>query len=103
MDKANRNDPCPCGSGKKYKKCCGVKELERQKRRAEGLKGSKIVPRGSHGTSSVSQVLAQKVFKILTTPEQPSPKGEAEEALKGFHSLEELIGVEEGQKETSSV
>lgn len=19
---ANRNDPCPCGSGKKYKKCC---------------------------------------------------------------------------------
>ena len=22
--KANRNDPCPCGSGKKYKKCCGA-------------------------------------------------------------------------------
>ena len=21
--KARRNDPCPCGSGKKYKKCCG--------------------------------------------------------------------------------
>ena len=21
----NRNDPCPCGSGKKYKKCCGAK------------------------------------------------------------------------------
>ena len=20
--KTNRNDPCPCGSGKKYKKCC---------------------------------------------------------------------------------
>lgn len=20
-----RNDPCPCGSGKKYKKCCGRK------------------------------------------------------------------------------
>ena len=19
-----RNDPCPCGSGKKYKKCCGT-------------------------------------------------------------------------------
>jgi len=23
-DKTGRNDPCPCGSGKKYKKCCGV-------------------------------------------------------------------------------
>lgn len=22
-DKVGRNDPCPCGSGKKYKKCCG--------------------------------------------------------------------------------
>ena len=23
-DKIGRNDPCPCGSGKKYKKCCGM-------------------------------------------------------------------------------
>ena len=22
MAKTGRNDPCPCGSGKKYKKCC---------------------------------------------------------------------------------
>ena len=22
--KAGRNDPCPCGSGKKFKKCCGA-------------------------------------------------------------------------------
>ena len=25
-DKVGRNDPCPCGSGKKYKKCCGKNE-----------------------------------------------------------------------------
>ncbi|PWL72315.1 MAG: preprotein translocase subunit SecA [Clostridiales bacterium] len=24
--KIGRNDPCPCGSGKKYKKCCGMHE-----------------------------------------------------------------------------
>jgi preprotein translocase subunit SecA len=23
VDKVGRNDPCPCGSGKKYKHCCG--------------------------------------------------------------------------------
>ncbi len=23
-DKIGRNDPCPCGSGRKYKKCCGL-------------------------------------------------------------------------------
>jgi len=28
--KVGRNDPCPCGSGKKYKKCCLRKEIERK-------------------------------------------------------------------------
>ena len=23
-EKVGPNDPCPCGSGKKYKKCCGA-------------------------------------------------------------------------------
>ena len=27
-DKVGRNDPCPCGSGKKYKKCCGANKSE---------------------------------------------------------------------------
>ncbi len=26
LPRAGRNDPCPCGSGKKYKKCCGADE-----------------------------------------------------------------------------
>ena len=25
-DTPGRNDPCPCGSGKKYKKCCALKQ-----------------------------------------------------------------------------
>lgn len=28
MAKIGRNSPCPCGSGKKYKRCCQQKELE---------------------------------------------------------------------------
>lgn len=28
MSKIKRNDPCPCGSGKKYKKCCMNKNVE---------------------------------------------------------------------------
>ncbi len=27
MKEVGRNDPCPCGSGKKYKKCCAQKSL----------------------------------------------------------------------------
>ncbi|HAT83148.1 MAG TPA: SEC-C domain-containing protein, partial [Eubacterium sp.] len=29
--KPGRNDPCPCGSGKKYKNCCMKKDQEAQR------------------------------------------------------------------------
>lgn len=29
MEKVGRNDPCPCGSGKKFKKCCESKVTKR--------------------------------------------------------------------------
>ena len=36
MSDVGRNDPCPCGSGKKYKRCClltgSVEEVQRKKR-----------------------------------------------------------------------
>src|SRR5437764_926556 len=35
--KAGRNDPCPCGSGKKYKKCCLGKEREASSRETAAI------------------------------------------------------------------
>ena len=35
MDKIGRNDPCPCGSGLKYKKCCLGKEQRTESAAAE--------------------------------------------------------------------
>ncbi len=32
MNKIGRNDACPCGSGKKYKRCCEKKEDEVRQR-----------------------------------------------------------------------
>lgn len=29
-EKVGRNDPCPCGSGKKYKSCCLAKEQQKR-------------------------------------------------------------------------
>ena len=34
MTEPGRNDPCPCGSGKKYKKCCLAAEREKQREAA---------------------------------------------------------------------
>lgn len=30
IEKVGRNDPCPCGSGKKYKSCCLSKEQQKK-------------------------------------------------------------------------
>ncbi|MHC1727565.1 MAG: YecA family protein [Syntrophobacteraceae bacterium] len=35
MVKTGRNAPCPCGSGKKYKKCCLAKEREARRSSSE--------------------------------------------------------------------
>ena len=50
MNKAGRNEPCPCGSGKKHKKCCLLKQqnlpnfdlLYRRLRETEGKLMAKI-------------------------------------------------------------
>ena len=52
MAKPGRNDPCPCGSGNKYKKCCLPKEeaVEREQlakaeaRRAESAAAHRSLP-----------------------------------------------------------
>lgn len=39
-ENVGRNDPCPCGSGKKFKKCCGVQK-KMHMRSATVITGSK--------------------------------------------------------------
>ena len=34
MSKIGRNDPCPCGSGLKYKKCCLAKDAKEERQRS---------------------------------------------------------------------
>lgn len=37
VEKAGRNDPCPCGSGKKYKNCCWGKQHTKKKLTAKWI------------------------------------------------------------------
>jgi hypothetical protein len=54
MKKVGRNDPCPCGSGKKFKKCCESKLLGKK------FQVSKIDnPDKPKGFSSISSVFNQ--------------------------------------------
>lgn len=54
---ASRNDPCPCGSGKKYKKCCLLKQSEDQARQA---KERQFFDRKYKLTRDIYSFLAQK-------------------------------------------
>src|ERR1700691_5985111 len=39
-----RNDPCGCGSGKKYKDCCGTPQLEVASVRVKDIKDVELTP-----------------------------------------------------------
>jgi hypothetical protein len=52
--KIGRNDPCPCGSGEKYKKCCLPKE--------ESRKLPKVISR--HMIEEESQRIFQSYFNL---------------------------------------
>ncbi|MCC7201939.1 MAG: SEC-C domain-containing protein [Nitrospirae bacterium] len=61
MGKIGRNDPCPCGSGKKYKKCC----LERDV--TPLFTGTNNQPEPSAGSESVSVI--RKLLQFASTEE----------------------------------
>ena len=72
MKKAGRNDPCPCGSGKKYKQCCLKAEDAKTARAANDR--SEAVPKAiewlmaRHGRSA-RQALDEGFFGALTDAE----------------------------------
>ncbi len=57
MIKIGRNDPCPCGSGKKYKKCC----LMDEERNAELMRAMKL----SHTPEEIKTILSEKLDKYI--------------------------------------
>jgi hypothetical protein len=67
-----RNDPCPCGSGKKYKKCCG---------------SAKTAPRAFEVVKGDQNPLQEKIsasFKEGANPGLKSLKGRVSSSLNSL-------------------
>ena len=62
MEKPGRNDPCPCGSGKKFKKCCEMKSGPKK------INAQVISP--TQGASKVSSLFLKKTVQN----EKPAPE-----------------------------
>ncbi len=71
-EKVGRNDPCPCGSGKKHKNCC----LQKQQTKRSGLAGRKFTakvlsaggvnkPQQAEGQEQAGQVKAVVDYATL--------------------------------------
>jgi uncharacterized protein len=71
--KPGRNDPCPCGSGKKYKNCCITKEQ----------KGSAPKP------LSARKFTAKVLSAPAATPEQHAAREQDKKAAMNYSTLME--------------
>jgi hypothetical protein len=62
MEKVGRNDPCPCGSGIKFKKCCESKAAKKSIGAAQVLTGA----------TNMSSFFQRHVAPISVPPAQPA-------------------------------
>lgn len=62
-EKPDRNDPCPCGSGKKYKKCCLGKEISHGPCNGPPMPGSRGEVDDRCGKDSCGSVVCKSCAK----------------------------------------
>ncbi|NGX53484.1 MAG: hypothetical protein K1000chlam4_00196, partial [Chlamydiae bacterium] len=74
--KVGRNDPCPCGSGKKYKKCCKHRLGPKRKFSASVLSGGGSNVGGLQGKATK---ISTDFFKKPPEPKKEEPPRKAED------------------------
>ena len=62
-EKVGRNDICPCGSGKKYKQCCFLKEQQQTTSVVKRKFTAKVISSGSSKSQESEQVASQREHK----------------------------------------
>jgi uncharacterized protein YecA (UPF0149 family) len=80
--KVGRNDPCPCGSGKKYKYCCLRRDQQRRRRQ--------VTP-SSTGPDQQPRGVLRQVRQLRTLLRQV-PEDEARDLLQQVDDLESMAG-----------
>jgi hypothetical protein len=105
MAKIGRNDPCPCGSGKKYKRCC----LEKDETAERKFAAAASVPQRQIGTvaAEIAERLAAGAYEVDETEDELATAsnvavdlvhaGRLDEAEEAAHDLlERFPGVHDG-------
>jgi SEC-C motif len=91
--KVGRNDPCPCGSGKKYKKCCLAKDEAAQRVAARAFQPPPLPPPPPPSPLEQAQSKLWQEFEATKRAEQPAlfrralAEGEVLDAEYAFEML----------------
>lgn len=70
MKKIGRNDPCHCGSGKKFKKCCETKMLGGR------FMATKVDTASAAPIQKVANLTSLFHARLSETPKKPMPPAE---------------------------
>ncbi len=95
MSTIGRNEPCPCGSGKKYKKCC----LPREAPRVRSAPAAVQEPSEDHFVAELRPNLDKAADRLLERLERGEGKTlEAEfkalhQKAPGYHMTNYALGV----------
>ena len=90
--KVQRNDPCPCGSGKKYKKCCQIKENAIMAGRSNRRRGIQIALGWvSHAYEEPIAKWVDDVWLEGMSEEQNEGIGSDHPAIRGIHDVNLLV------------
>jgi len=92
VEKIGRNEPCLCGSGKKYKKCCLVKEQElaSRKREESAVAGTALDWLAGHCPDGVREAVQEGFYRGLKNAEREA----LNELSSSYH---ELLNVNLGE------
>ncbi len=60
-----RNDPCPCGSGKKFKHCCISKDIDWEERRAASIRKPFFIAASRPKTTSPPGLAVLGPFRVV--------------------------------------
>lgn len=95
-NKKGRNELCPCGSGKKYKKCCGFRAQMQKQIKAEVLGKGPFAALSGASTRG----LADRFFKVVKNADQTAPKqfkvskGDPKDATQTASETQEVQSVQ---------
>lgn len=95
--KIGRNDPCPCGSGRKYKRCCYGKDQERLRRSSEvaGLTVEEVeaAPEPFLTEARIRTLRSHKLARLRIERVAPTLQDHVLRRMVDFHLAEELVAA----------